>query len=62
MDFYSNYKARYIAANPAERKAAREHWTRCHQENMMTGREDLIMFSAQMLAQIAVVDAERASE
>lgn len=57
-NYYEQYAVRYAAADDAMRTAAREHWTRCHIENLKTGRNDLIIFSAQMLAAMDIVDAK----
>ena len=56
-DYYKTYGMRYAAANDDMRRAAREHWTRCHAENLRSGRNDLIIFSGQILAQMDLVDA-----
>jgi hypothetical protein len=61
-DFYQVYADRYRAADDQTRKAARAHWTKCHAANMQTGRDDMIIFSARIMATIAVIDAETASE
>ena len=58
MDFYESYYARYMAAPPELRKAARDHWTKCHKKNLELKRDDLIIFSAKILAIIAMIDAE----
>ena len=57
MDFYKSYYFRYLAATKDERQAARNHWLKCHAENMEIGRKDLIIFSAQVLANIDLADA-----
>lgn len=58
QNFYKKYADRYRAADEQTRKASREHWTRTHAANMETGRNDIIIFSAQILAAIATIDAE----
>ncbi len=57
-NYYKAYAARYRAASATQRQESRQHWTRCHAANMETGRDDLIIFSGQILAAIAVIDAE----
>ena len=57
MNYYEQYKERYAAADKETRKASREHWQRVHAENLASGRHDLIIFSAQILAMICTVDA-----
>ena len=49
MNYYKTYFFRYLHADEATRKASIEHWTRCHAKNVLSGREDLIIFSAKML-------------
>lgn len=56
MNYYKNYFLRYISANEATRKASRQHWLKCHAENVLSGREDLIIFSAKILASISLAD------
>jgi hypothetical protein len=56
MNYYKNYFLRYISANEATREASRQHWLKCHAENVLSGREDLIIFSAQILASISLAD------
>ena len=55
-DYYRTAQERYMRADPETRKASREHWTRVHAENMKSGREDLIIFSAQILAAYDTAD------
>lgn len=57
QDFYKTYAENYRNTNSQERKEAREHWTRCHAANLEAERDDLIMFSAKILAVIATIDA-----
>ena len=51
-DFYQNYYYRYLTATPDARQAARDHWTKCHIENVKADRNDLIIFSGKILAAI----------
>jgi hypothetical protein len=57
QDFYLQYAARYAAQPPEAKKAAREHWTRAHAENLLSGRFDMIVFSAQILAAMDTIEA-----
>lgn len=57
FEYYHTYFLRYLAASPELREASRQHWTRVHAENVLSGREDLIIFSAKMLGAIALADA-----
>ncbi len=56
MNYYKNYFLQYIAAPEAIREESRRHWLKCHAENVLSGREDLIIFSAKILASIALAD------
>lgn len=56
MNYYKDYFLRYISANTAVREASRKHWLKCHAENVLSGREDLIIFSAKILASISLAD------
>ncbi len=54
-NFYENYGKRYAACkDEAKKAAARDHWKRCHKENLAKGRYDLIMFSGQMLKAMGI--------
>jgi len=57
MDYYKTHMVRYAAADDSMKAASRAHWTRCHIENLKSGRHDLIVFSAQILAAMDAVDA-----
>lgn len=56
-EYYKTYFFRYLKADPETRVASIEHWTKCHIENILAERDDLIIFSAKMLA--AAVLAEK---
>ena len=56
MNYYKDYFLRYISANKETREASRHHWLKCHAENVLSGREDLIIFSAKILASISLAD------
>lgn len=59
-DFYSRYTEMYKQGSPEARARAKAHWIANHKENVKHSREDLIIFSAQMLAAIAMAEAELA--
>lgn len=56
MNFYGNYYIRYLQADEQTRADCRQHWLKCHKENVASGRDDLTSFSAQILARIALAD------
>ena len=56
-NFYYKYAAKYSTATADMKAEARAHWTRCHAENILSGRNDLIIFSAQILAAMDTADA-----
>lgn len=56
VDYYKQYAVRYMIADETTRKASKDHWTKCHARNIASGREDLIIFSAKILAAIALAD------
>ncbi len=56
MNYYKDYFLRYIAADEATRAESRQHWLKCHAHNIASGREDLIIFSAKILAAISLAD------
>ena len=62
MNFYTNYYLMYRQADPDQRKASRQHWIKVHKENMHEGREDLIMFSGQILTMIALAEWEHEAQ
>ena len=57
-NFYTERKEAYKKGTPDLRKQSRDHWTKIHKENMESGRNDLIIFSAQILAAYDLADAE----
>lgn len=57
MDYYKVYIERYKTAPQEMQQQSREYWTKVHAENMQSGRHDLIIFSAQILAAITAADA-----
>ena len=56
MDFYKQYMVRYMMADAGTRKSAKQHWVKCHLENVASERDDLIVFSAKILGAIDVAD------
>ena len=56
MDFYKQYMERYMMADVGTRKSAKQHWVKRHLENVASGRDDLIIFSAKILEAIDVAD------
>lgn len=56
MNYYKDYFLRYIAADIETRKESRQHWLKCHAQNIASGREDLIIFSAKILGAISLAD------
>lgn len=47
-----------ILARPERIPLYKKHWEKCHAENLKSGRYDLIIFSAQMLATIEAAENE----
>lgn len=61
-DYCDNYKKLYKAADQQLRKEAREHWTKCHEQNIENGRNDMIIFSGKILAAITAAEIEEAAQ
>ena len=59
--YYQSIGEHYRAASPELRAASKAHWIKCHRQNLESGRRDMIIFTAQILAQIAIVDNEKRS-
>lgn len=59
-NFYIEQGERYKAASEELKKASRAYWTRIHAENVKAGRNDLIIFSGQILSQYDIIDAGEA--
>ena len=57
LHYYEMHFVRYLQADKETRKASRDHWLKCHRENIKADRDDLIIFSAKMLASIDLADA-----
>lgn len=56
--YYKKWAEMYRQASKANRAASKAHWIKTHRENIQSGREDLIMFSASILAEIALIESE----
>lgn len=56
MDFYKQYMMRYMMTDTESRRSAKQHWVKCHLENVASGRDDLIIFSAKILGAIDIAD------
>lgn len=61
-DYCDNYKKLYKAADKQLRKETREHWTKCHEQNIENGRNDMIIFSGKILAAITAAEIEEAAQ
>ena len=57
MDFHETYLVRYLKADPDVRAASKEHWLKHHKENLKIKNHELIIFSGQILAMIAIGDS-----
>ena len=57
FDFYQNHAILYNESDEQTRQASREHWQKIHAENVKSGRADMVMFSARLLADMAMIDA-----
>ena len=55
---YEIYAETYRKLSPDRRAEYKAHYLNWHRRNLESGREDLIIFSEQILAQIANVDNE----
>lgn len=60
--YYLDYYRMYINANNELRQKTKEHWLSKHQENIESGRHDMIMFSAGILSAIFAADRDIAAE
>lgn len=56
--YYKQYAEMYRNSGAETRKASKAHWIKVHGENMKSNRNDLIMFSASILAMITMVENE----
>ena len=57
FNFYDSFMIRYAESSEEMKKSSRDHWIKCHIENMNKKREDLEIFTEQILARITIVDA-----
>lgn len=57
-NFYYRMFKNYLSASADMRKKGRDHWTAVHAENLRSGRDDMIHFSANMLNAINLADGE----
>lgn len=55
-NYYINQALRYLMASDEERKDTKEHWNRCHIDNLISGSSDNIRHSAGILAMYSIVD------
>ena len=56
--YYETVGERYRSASPELRAASKAYWIKCHRQNLESGRQDMIIFTAQILAQFAIVESE----
>ena len=56
-DFYSNYTVRFIESDSTTREESKAHWQNMHAKNLASGREDMIIFTAKILAAIEIAEA-----
>lgn len=55
---YQIYAETYRRLSPDRRSEYKAHYLEWHRRNLESGRQDLIIFTAQILAEIAAVDNE----
>lgn len=48
----------YLDSSEEDRQKSKSHWLKCHEENLKSGREDMIIFSAQILAMITKAELD----
>ena len=56
-DFYNTRIMLYIEADSESREISKKHWQKCHAANLALGREDMIIFTAKILAAIEIAEA-----
>ena len=56
MNYYERYYRYFLESSDEMRQKSKAHWLEMHAENLKSGREDLIMFSASILAQICLAE------
>ena len=60
-NYYHEYYERFLAADARTRAESKAHWIACHKKNIASGRDDLIIFSAKILAAIALAENKLAA-
>lgn len=60
LDYYENYEARMKEADNETLRESFNHWAKCHSENLLSGRHDLILWSAHHLEIIVREQRRRA--
>ena len=56
--YYKQWAEMYRKCSKEQRKASKKHWINVHRENLKSERNDLIMFSASILAMITMIENE----
>lgn len=56
LSFYENQIIRYLESDSETRKKSKEHYLKCHAENVLSGRDDLILFTSKILAAYTLAD------
>ena len=56
MNYYERYYRYFLESSDEMRQKSKAHWLEKHEENLKSGREDLIIFSASILAQICLAE------
>lgn len=56
LSFYENQIIRYLESDSEIRQKSKEHWLKCHAENVLSSRDDLIMFTSKILAAYTFAD------
>ena len=60
--YYKHFAEMYRNSSADTRKASKAHWIKVHSKNLKSKRNDLIMFSASILAMITMVENEEQEE
>lgn len=55
-NFYETYFIRYLESDIETREKTKQYWIEKHQENIKADRNDLIIFSAQIIAMIVLAE------
>lgn len=56
FNFYDSFMIRYAESDPITRAESKNHWINCHIDAVTNGKQDVIIWTAQILAKIAIVD------